>query len=124
MADNREKHPFDDESDWCEVCTYFSGEHAEHTLTPIQWTVVDHLLGLSTDEPYSDDYLADQIVPAILKAFKEIHYSKLAFGCEFAIMDPYRRQGGNRRLRRSESPKMTGRVAETRRPGRFCSSLK
>ena len=72
MADNREKHPFDDESDWCEVCTYFSGEHAEHTLTPIQWTVVDHLLGLSTDEPYSDDYLADQIVPAILKAFKEI----------------------------------------------------
>ena len=72
MADNREKHPFDDESDWCEVCTYFSGEHAEHALTPIQWTVVDHLLGLSTDEPYSDDYLADQIVPAILKAFKEI----------------------------------------------------
>lgn len=72
MADNREKHPFDDESDWCEVCTYFSGEHAEHALTPIQWTVVDHLLGLSSDEPYSDDYLADQIVPAILKAFKEI----------------------------------------------------
>ena len=72
VDDNWEKHPFDDESDWCEVCTYFSGEHAEHTLTPIQWTVVDHLLGLSTDEPYSDDYLADQIVPAILKAFKEI----------------------------------------------------
>lgn len=66
------KKSVDDESDWCEVCTYFSGEHAEHTLTPIQWTVVDHLLGLSTDEPYSDDYLADQIVPAILKAFKEI----------------------------------------------------
>ena len=38
----------------------------------IQWTVVDHLLGLSTDEPYSDDYLADQIVPAILKVFTEI----------------------------------------------------
>lgn len=33
---------------------------------------MDHLLGLSTDEPYSDDYLADQIVPAILKVFKEI----------------------------------------------------
>ena len=43
-----------------------------------------------------------------------------------AIMYPYRRQGGNIRLRRSESPieKTTGRVAETRRPGRFCSSLK
>ena len=43
-----------------------------------------------------------------------------------AIMYPYRRRGGNIRLRRSESPieKTTGRVAETRRPGRFCSSLK
>ena len=33
---------------------------------------MDYLLGLSTDEPYSDDYLADQIAPAILKVFKEI----------------------------------------------------
>lgn len=67
-----EGHPFDDESDWCEVCTYFAGKHAEYQLTPIQWTVVDHLLGLSEADPYSDDQLADRIVPALLSALREI----------------------------------------------------
>lgn len=70
MEEKEEKHPFDDESDWCEVCTYFGGEHSEYQLTPIQWTIIDHVLGLSLDEPFDDDYLADELVPAILDALR------------------------------------------------------
>lgn len=62
--------PFNDPDDWCELCTYFAGSHAEHELTPTQWAIVDHLLGLGSEEPFDDAYLTERLLPAILDALR------------------------------------------------------
>ncbi len=62
---------FDDAADWAELCTYFGGEHREFELTPVQFVVVDRLLGLSAERPAGDDYLVRTLLPAIVDAMKE-----------------------------------------------------
>ncbi len=63
--------PFDEPGDWAELCTYFGGVHRELELSPVQFVVVDRLLGLSAGEPAGDDYLARTLLPALLAAMKE-----------------------------------------------------
>lgn len=63
--------PFDNPKDWAELCTYFDGKAREYDLSPVQYSVMDHILGLSDQRPVSDEDLAKHWVPAILKALQE-----------------------------------------------------
>ena len=63
--------PFTGQGDWAELCTFFGGEPSETELTPVQYAVIDRMLGLS-DGTYSDDRLIGTMLPAVLKALKEI----------------------------------------------------
>lgn len=58
----------DEQGDWAELCTFINGVHEEVELTPVQFAVVDALLGLSTDAPFSDDYLVGAILPTVVEA--------------------------------------------------------
>lgn len=63
--------PFRSEGDWAELCTCFSGVPAEVELTPVQYAVVERLLGIPGG-CYSDDCLMGTVLPAVMAALKNI----------------------------------------------------
>lgn len=54
--------------DWAELCTYVDGKHREVALTDVQLAVIGLMLGLGRGHPFSDDELAEKILPAAIKA--------------------------------------------------------
>lgn len=59
--------PFGD-GDWCELCTFLDGRSQEIELSEVQYAVVEALLGLSEPEPFTDDELVGNVLPAVISA--------------------------------------------------------
>lgn len=63
----------DDEiPDWFELCSYIDEQHQEFELTEMQYCIVVALLGLNQDEPHTDDYLQEVLLPAIVKTMQSL----------------------------------------------------
>lgn len=56
------------EGDWCELCTFLDGQARQIELSEVQYAVVEALLGLSGPEPFSDDALVANVLPAVISA--------------------------------------------------------
>ena len=56
------------EGDWCELCTFLDGQAREVELSEVQNAVVEALLGLSAPEPFTDDELVGNVLPAVISA--------------------------------------------------------
>ena len=56
--------------DWYELCSFVDEAPKEFELTAIQYQLVVKLLGLDLEVPYSDVYIAETLLPAILSALR------------------------------------------------------